>query len=186
MVRTDLQPTARLRIRCNHDIENQGMNSPNYGWDPTPLPWTAFPSECLWYFVPMSVVYFAVFLIGCIALLVISNRDTGSFKKRIFYFGLFMSLLLLAGSLFNGLWSCMVYNRLYHSADYIFDFCPVWPVTWKTVDTPWGDSPEQFLGTSLFKLNLVWLLFAASTWGVTIFLYRTIRACREGCLERFK
>jgi hypothetical protein len=139
-----------------------------------PIPWAEFPAECLWYLVPMSVLHLAVFAVGCLTAVMVSRGRPGKLRRRIGRFALFIGLLLIVGSLFNGLWSCLVYNRLYHSTDHIFDFIPFWPISWIAVDTPWGDGHGQ-LFTPLFVLNFVWLVFAVGTWAVTAFLYQILR-----------
>lgn len=139
-----------------------------------PIPWTAFPAECLWYLLPMSALHLAAFAVSCLVAVRVSRRQPGTSRRRIGRCALFIGLLLVVGSLFNGLWSCLIYNHLYHSTDHIFDFVPFWPISWIAVDTPWGDGHGQ-LFTSLFLLKFVWLLFAVCTWAVTIFLYQIVR-----------
>jgi hypothetical protein len=90
---------------------------------------------------------------------------------------LFLGLLLVVGSIANGLWSCLVWGRFYFSTDYVFDFSPFWPITQKVIDAPFGEMRGQLFGVSLFQLQLVWLLFATGTWTVSILLYRLI--CRR-------
>ena len=142
-----------------------------------PYPWSEFPAECLWYFVPMGVLHLAAFVVGCLVISGLAIRQRGTFVRRVGRFGLFVGLLLVVGSLANGLWSCLVWGRLYFSTDYVFDFSPFWPITQGLIDAPFGDMRGQLLGLSLFQLQLVWLLFAASTWAFTIVLYRLI--CRR-------
>jgi hypothetical protein len=149
----------------------------NTAFHPTPIPWSEFPAECFWYLAPMSVVHLAAFVIGCIVLVVFSRKQ-GMLLRRISRLGLFISLFLVVGSLFNGLWSCLVWDRLYDSTDYVFDFVPFWPITQSMIDRLWGDGRGQLLGVSLFQLQLVWFLFAVGTWGATIFLYRLVRGHR--------
>ena len=84
----------------------------------------------------MSVLHLAVFAVGCLVAVMVSWREPGVLRRRIGRFALFVGLLLVVGSLFNGLWSCLDFNRLYHSTDYIFDFVPFWPISWIAVDTP--------------------------------------------------
>jgi len=131
--------------------------------------------ECFWYLLPMSVLHLAVFVVGCIILIFLPRKQPGTFKRRIRRFGLFMVLFLFVGSFFNGLWSCLIWDRLYDSTDYVFDFIPFFPITQGMIDRPFGNERGQLLGVSLFQLQLVWLLFAVGTWGVTIFLYRLVR-----------
>jgi hypothetical protein len=138
---------------------------------PPPIPWMEFPLESGIYFVLMGVAFLFVFAVGCLILTAVTKRKRDVLAKRIGHFALFLFLFLVVGALFNGLWSCVVYNLLYHSTDYIFDFIPFWPITWIQVDTPWGDGHGK-LYSSLFELRLVWLLFAICTWGTTILLHR--------------
>jgi hypothetical protein len=140
-----------------------------------PQPWSAFPGECLLYFALMCVLHFAIFSAGCLVLATVAIKQPGTFAGRAGRFGFFMALLLLVGAIFNGLWSCMIWGELYFSTDYTFDFSPFWPITQKLIDGPFGGMRGQLLGVSLFQLQLLWLLFAVGTWGVTILLFRLIR-----------
>jgi hypothetical protein len=145
-------------------------------YHPPPIPWTQFPGECFWYLYPfMGVLHLVMFIVGCIILLMLSRKQSGTLKRRIGHFGLFMILLLFVGAFFNGLWSCLIWGRLYCSIDYVCDFTPFWPITQSVIDDSFGDSRGQLYGVSLSQLQCVWLLFAAGAWAVTIFLYRLIR-----------
>jgi hypothetical protein len=123
----------------------------------------------------MGMLHLAVFVVGCVILAALAMKQRGTFLRRVGRFGLFLGSLLIVGSVFNGLWSCLIFGRLYFSTDYVFDFSPFWPITQKVIDAPFGDLRGQLFGVSLFQLQLVWLLFAAGTWTVTIILYRFIR-----------
>lgn len=150
----------------------------NGAFQPHPIPWTHFPDECFWYLYPiMGLLHLVVFLVGCIILSIVSissHQHAGTLKRRIGRFGLFMVLFLFVGAVFNGLWSCLIWDRLYDSTDYVFDFCPFWPITRAVIDAPWGNEHGQLLGVSLFQLQLFWLAFAIGTWSVTIALYRLL------------
>jgi len=147
-------------------------------FQPAPIPWTQFPMELFWYVCPiMGTLHLAVFILGCIVLLFFPRKQPGTLKRRIGRFGLFLFLLLLVGAFFNGLWSCLVWDRLYDSTDYLFDFSPFWPITQSTIDRPFGAERGRLMGVSLFQLQLIWLLFAIGVWTVAIFLYRII--CRR-------
>jgi len=125
----------------------------------------------------MGVLHLVIFVIGCAVLGAIAIRQRGSFLRRAGHFGLFMGVLLAVGSIFNGVWSCLIWGRLYFSTDYVFDFSPFWPITRKVVDASFGDMRGELLSASLFQLQLVWLFFAAGTWAVTILVYR--RVCKR-------
>ena len=115
----------------------------------------------------MAVLHCGVFIIGCLVLFFLSRKKPDVLRKRVFNFGLFLLLFLIVGSLANGIWGCLIYNRLYHSVDYIFDFTPFWPVT-LNVDRPHVEG----YGTTPGQLNAIWFTFAAFTWAVTVALYR--------------
>src|SRR5258708_6300544 len=140
-----------------------------------PYPWSEFPAECWIYLQFMSILHLALFIIGGVVLLASARKRLVSFRKQAGRLALFLSLLLVVGSLFNGVWSCSVWGRFYYSTDYVFDFMPFWPITQITIDASFGNEHGRLLGVTLFELQLVWLLFATGTWGVTIFLYRLIR-----------
>jgi hypothetical protein len=139
-----------------------------------PDSWSAFPGECLLYLALMGALHVAIFVVGCLVLAALAIKQRGTFLTRAGRFGLLVGLLLVVGSIFNGLWSCLVWGRLYISTDYVFDFSPFWPITQNVIDAPFGDMHGQLLGVSLFQLQLVWLLFACGTWGLVLFLYRRI------------
>lgn len=123
----------------------------------------------------MGLLHLVVFVVGCIVLLVMLWRKPHVLKRRVSRFALFMLLLLLVGAFFNGLWSCLIWDRLYHSTDYVCDFSPFWPISQRVIDRPWGDERGRLLGVSLLQLQLVWFPFAVGTWAATILLYRRLR-----------
>jgi hypothetical protein len=123
----------------------------------------------------MSVPHLVAFLLGCGIAAVLARKQPGTVGRRIRRLALFLGLLLVVSSVSNGLWSCLVWDRLYDSTDYVFDFTPFWPITRWVIDAPWGDERGRLLGMSLLQLQLVWLLFAAGTWGATVLVYRLTR-----------
>jgi hypothetical protein len=129
------------------------------------------------YCLVMGVLHLAIFVIGCAVLGALAIRQRRTFLRRVGHFGLFMGILLAVGSIFNGVWSCLIWGRLYFSTDYVFDFSPFWPITQKVIDAPFGDMRGELLSASLLQLQLGWLLFATGTWAVTILVYR--RVCRR-------
>ena len=122
------------------------------------------------YFALMGVLHLAMFAVGCLILGALAIRQRGTFLRRVGRLGLFLGLLLIVGSIFNGLWSCLIWGRLYFSTDYVFDFSPFWPITQKVIDAPFGDMRGELFGVSLFQLQLVWLLFAVRHMGGHDFL----------------
>jgi hypothetical protein len=138
------------------------------------LPWSQFPTECLFYLVPMSVFHLVVFIVGCAGLVAFARKPTGTLMRRIRRFGLFMILLLFAGAFFNGLWSCLIYGRFYDSSDYVFGFIPFCPLYRQWVEIPNG---QGHLMSVPLSLHIFWFLFTVGTWSVTVILYRLI--CRR-------
>ncbi len=146
------------------------MNTP---FHPTPISWGYFPVECLCYLLPMGMLCFPIFVIGMAVLAAWPCGEPGTLGRRIGRLALFFSVFLFVGSFFNGLWSCLVWDRLYDSTDYFIDFVPFWPITQSVIDAPWAnDERGRLLGVSLFQLQIVWFVFAASTWVGTVSLYR--------------
>ena len=145
-------------------------------YQPPPITWDQFPIECFWYVYPfMWAVHLVIFFIGFIISAMLPLKQPGTLKRRTKRLGLFVLILLFVGALFNGLWSCLIWGRLYYSSDYIFDFSPFWPITRSIIDDPFDPRSGELFGVSLLQLQLIWLLFAAGTWAVTIYLYRIIR-----------
>jgi hypothetical protein len=140
-----------------------------------PHDWSEFFAECLFYFVPFSVVHGIAFVVGSFVIATFSSRQPGIIIERIRRFGLFLILLLVVSSIFNGVWSCTIWGRLYYSTDYVFDFTPFWPITRSVINMPFGDQRGQLFGVSLTQLNMVWLLFVIGTYGVTVLLYRAVQ-----------
>src|SRR5262245_1719494 len=122
-----------------------------------PHPWSDFFVECLYYLVPFTVVHGVAFLVGSIVIAAFSWRRGDVLWRRIRRLGLFLALLLVVGSLSNGMWSCAVWGRLYYSTDYVLDFTPFWPITQSVIDMPFGDQRGQLFGVMLTQLNMVWL-----------------------------
>jgi hypothetical protein len=138
------------------------------------IPWNEFPFEFGIYFEFMGMLHLVLFAVGCLIFAMLAIRQRGRFLRRVGRLGLFLGLLLLVVSVANGLWSCLVWGRLYYSTDYVFDFSAFWPITQSIIDAPFGTERGRLFGVSLFQVQLVWLLFATGTWTVTILLYRFI------------
>jgi hypothetical protein len=120
----------------------------------------------------MSVLHFLVFIVGCFLLVYLNRKHWSTFKRRAFRLGLFAALLLVVASPFNGLWSCLIFDHLYYSTDYVFDFTPFCPVTLVAVNPQVVDLYGHPFGTTLFQVNAVWFVFALCTWAITVLLYR--------------
>jgi hypothetical protein len=143
-------------------------------FQPHPIPWAEFPLECFYYLSLMALLHLVVFGLGSAIVAVLPSNQQGAKLQRIRRFALYNGLLLIVGSIFNGLWSCLVWDHLYDSTDYFFDFVPFWPITRAVIEAPWGNERGRLLGVSLFELQLVWLVFAAGTWLVTTAVYRLV------------
>ena len=91
-------------------------------------------------------------------------------------FVVFNALLWLCGMGANLLWDTFVFETLYTSTDYVFDFIPFLPITQGYIDRPWGDQTGHiFHGLSILHIQILWFLFALATWMTTIFLYYRVR-----------
>jgi len=139
-------------------------------FQPTPIPWSDFPAECLWYFVLMSPLHLILFVAFCAFVGPLPWWQPREFRRAALFFG----LLLFAGSFFSALWNCLVYGRLYYTVDLSIEFIPFWPVTKWNINETWGDRHGGLIGVTFWQLQLVWLLFALGTWSTTVYLYRWI------------
>src|SRR5688572_8372038 len=137
-----------------------------------PHDWNDFFVECLYYFVPLSVVHIAAFIAGSLVIMALSRRNTPGLFRRIRRFGLFLALLLVAGSLFNAESRCVLSVILYLRTNNNLDSIPSRPTTQRVVGRPFWYLPGQLFGITVSQLNFVWLLFALGTWAGTVLSYR--------------
>jgi hypothetical protein len=137
----------------------------------------AFPLDCIFYLIFMSVAHFIIFILGCVVLFVISalsRRQCAFLKQRVGRYALFNLILLLVGCVFSSLWSCFIFGNFYWSYDSLGDFEPIWPITRSLIDYGGADIHGQLFGISLLELQLVWLAFAFGSWATTYYLYKAI------------
>lgn len=127
--------------------------------------------ECAVYVCVMSFVHIPLLVLCSLALALLPRKQPNLLTRRILRYGIFLALFLGVGSLFNGLWSCLVVDRLYSSADYFVDFMPFWPITQGVIDARFGNEHGKLLGVTLTQLQLVWFAFALGTWCATGVLY---------------
>ncbi len=130
--------------------------------------------ECFYYFYLLWVPHLIFLIVVGSILGFLPAKQPVQRLRRILRFGLYLLLFLVVGSLFNGLWSCTVYIRLYESRDYAFGFFPFLPLTQSLIEPRLDQNGMPILRVSWLQLQLVWLLFAAGTWAVTIFISRFI------------
>jgi len=135
------------------------------------VPWNQFPVELFFYVLVMGYLYIPLFVIGSFVLALLPQKKPKILIRRIVRFGLFVGLLLIVGSLFDGLWTCLVFNRLYYEPDYMVGFVPFWPITQGVINETFGDEHGKLLGVTLTQLQMIWLLFALATWGLTVLFY---------------
>src|ERR1022692_4948805 len=110
-----------------------------------------YPKECLIYFVSMGVFYLAAFVVVCVVLAALPHKKPGELRRRIGRFGLFVGLFLLVSSLFNGMWSCLVFDHLYYSIDCVSGFTPFFPATMTALHPQIVDIYGRPFGTTLAK-----------------------------------
>jgi hypothetical protein len=135
------------------------------------VPWDQFPWGCFWYLLVMGCLHIPFFVVGSFVLALLPRKLPNTLTRRIVRFGLFVGLLLVVGSLFCGLWTCLVFNRLYFEPDPVVGFVPFWPITQGVIDETFGNEHGKLLGVTLTQLQMVWFLFALGTWGVTVLFY---------------
>ncbi len=158
------------------------VENPTYG--------EAFPEALgtsYFYLILNGGLYLVIFPVGCIACLFFRRAGWPRYWGRVGRFALALGLLLVIGAGFSVLWTEFIYGRLYYSTDYVSDFFPYLPVTQGTLDSDFdGEVGGLLSASSLFELQMVWFVFAASTWIVTIWCYRRVMAFiqsfREGLL----
>ena len=142
----------------------------------------SYVGECAWYWAFMSVVHAAVFALGVGVFALASRFRRGRFRSWFRRWTFFTICFFITAGLTNGLWSCLVFGRLYWSTDYIFDFSPFWPITQRVLDYRFGDQVGGLLGVSLLQLQALWLAFAVCAWVSGYALYRWYLRRRESSL----
>lgn len=132
----------------------------------------SYLGECAWYWAFMSVVHIVLFALGVAVLALASRSRRGQFRSWFLRWALFSVCLFITAGLTNGLWSCLVFGRLYWSTDYIFDFSPFLPITQRVLDYRFGGQAGGLLGVSLLQLQALWLVFSVCAWVSGYALYR--------------
>ncbi|HWB61001.1 MAG TPA: hypothetical protein VG733_16010 [Chthoniobacteraceae bacterium] len=125
------------------------------------------------YFISIGTLYSLVFLAG-LGVILRSNhlrgRPLAAGSGRL---ALFLLVLLLAGDCFSALWGSWITGSMYYSPDYKgMDFLPWLPVTPLLTNYRYEEKIATLLGGAFWKLEGVWVIFSAVTWGVTIFAYK--------------
>ncbi|HEY2343554.1 MAG TPA: hypothetical protein VGH90_11010 [Chthoniobacteraceae bacterium] len=133
------------------------------------------------YLILNGALYLVIFPIGCIACFFFRRAGWPRYWGRVGRFALVLGLLLVVGAGFSVLWTEFVYGRLYYSTDYVSDFFPYLPITQGILDSDFdGEVGGLLSASSVFELEVVWFIFAATTWIVTIWCYRRVMASTEG------
>jgi hypothetical protein len=136
-------------------------------WPPDPKHWSEFPVECLWYLLPGGLFHVIAFpiLLG----LMMITAWKGILQPRISTLMIFQGYLLISAMIMNGLWSCIIWGKLYWSVDYTSDFSVFMPIRRSQVEYSWGPEMSGGLnGITLTHLNLVWLGFAILAWVLAV------------------
>jgi hypothetical protein len=136
------------------------------------IPWSEFPTECLWYLVVAGVWHLFAFGVGGVFVGFLPTKQPGQFRRGMRRLASFLAIFLVVGAFFNGLWSCLIYGRFYESADYLSGFLPFCPLTKFWLEMP--DRSGQLMDVPI-QLQFIWLLFTIATWGITILLYQCFR-----------
>ena len=130
------------------------------------------------YLLFVGIAYAAVFLVGCVVAAAIKPRSVRCYSLRLRNLAIFLIILLLVGDAYGCIWGDLIWGRFYRSTDYCgTDFLPFLPVTRVVIDAAMGSEPHGLMGITLFELNLIWSLFALTTWATTIASYRFVLRC---------
>jgi hypothetical protein len=86
----------------------------------------------------------------------------------------FLVVLLLVGAIGQIVWTSYIWGRLYYSADYVFGYLPMLPISQSEIDAEFGGQQGALNGVTLTELNTIWLIITAIVWGVAILIYRRI------------
>jgi len=133
--------------------------------------WYEYPVSWFFYAVSGTLDHVIIFALGCLVLVSLSFWWRTSYKRLVSRWGVFNIILFLAGAAVSGFWDCLVYGRLYVTADYVSDFSPFIPVTQSVIDAHFDDYSGHLIGVSLRQLQLVWSLFAVVTWTFAAIVY---------------
>jgi hypothetical protein len=139
-----------------------------------PEPFNDFGFLWLYYVLCWGLIWnVLVYAVGSVGLLIFTSvtRQISKWRERVVLFTAFMTILLVVGGFANALWCCLVSGNLYWEQDVDSpedDFTPFFPIDQSWLVMQHGHT----LTVSTFQLQLVWLLFAASTWVVSYVIYR--------------
>jgi hypothetical protein len=122
----------------------------------------------------VSTIFFLVPVAAILSIFSIAKRQASRLVERLRRLAGFLAILLLVSGVANALWCCLIFGNLYVAHDIDSpedDFQPFFPIDGSWLTMQHGHT----LTVSLFQLQMMWLLFAASAWAISFILYRLIR-----------
>jgi len=124
--------------------------------------------EVYLYFVLVGIFQIMFFMLFSL-LLILSNRikKISGITLSIIRVGIFNLFLLGLGALAHIIWTISIYGKYYKSQDYAVDFYPFFPFGQWVLDRYFSNPSitGELLGeTTLFEMQLIWLLFALPVW----------------------
>ncbi|HUB68777.1 MAG TPA: hypothetical protein VL981_14935 [Candidatus Methylacidiphilales bacterium] len=143
----------------------------------SPTPWNEFFDLWFYYITLFGLILHLVsFILGCVVMAVITAKKPVARLESwmVRWIGFTIILWIVSGG-FNALWGCLIWGNLYWDSDVDSpegDFSPFFP-------TILSDHGKFLVGTP-FLLQMVWLLFAAMSWGVSFMLYRFMQTILRG------
>ena len=142
---------------------------------PHPEPWSEFWGIWLFYVFSYGLfLHLAMYLVGSLLLTAVLRLKAHAFPLEGYLrrFGAFMLILLFVSGIFNALWNCLIWGNLYvtFGADIENDFTPFLPLTQSDLVAQNG----RLLTATMPQFQMIWLSFAAASWGCSFILYRFV------------
>lgn len=135
--------------------------------------------EVTYYMVLVGVFYLCVFILA--AFFIACWESLGpqpglmAYFRRMGRLALFLALLLLVGDFFGVIWTAIIHNRMYYNPGYDgVDFVPWYPLTRDLVDATYGADTGRLIGVKFWQLEVIWFVFAVSTWTTTMMAFEKI------------
>ena len=112
-----------------------------------------------------GVIHLSIGIIGTGILLLAGHFRRRSVFHAVVGLWIFLCTLLLAGCLWNWIWNVSIFNNLYWSHDYAgWDCSPFWLL----IHGEHGSPPQFFHLTTPRTIRLLWLVYAALSWGTAV------------------
>ena len=136
------------------------------------------------YLIVTGCIEFVVLVVIAIGALVrLPAWGLGEYLTRVWHWTVFALILLASGCVANYVFMLIAYGRMYDCGDLTVHFIPFIPFGRWVLDASDSQPGHLLDGTSMPQLQLLWAVFAAATWGTTIFIYRAYLRDRASIQE---